>query len=898
MSIRHLDQLLSPGSVVVVGASPTVGSVGATVWRNLQTGGFAGPTFAVNPRHTQLPDGSPVFSRVSALPVVPDLAVVCTPPATVPGLVAELGAMGTRAVVVLTAGLDAAAKQAMCMAARPHGVRILGPNCVGLMAPRLGLNASFAHTQALPGELAFVSQSGALVTAMLDWAKSRRIGFSHLVSLGEHADVDFGDLLDHLANDNTTRAVLLYIESVTAPRKFMSAARAAARNKPVIVVKAGRAGQGMKAAASHTGALAGEDRVIDAAIRRAGMLRVDTLQELFMAAQTLARFRGNRSDTLTVMTNGGGGGVMAADAAAREGVTLWDLDASMLEQLDAVLPPTWSRGNPVDIIGDAPVARYTQTLSALLAEPRAGAVLFMHAPTAIVASADIARACAPLAATARDRVMGCWLGDTAVAEARGIFEQADVADYATPEDAVRAFAMLGTYRRNQELLLEAPAARPQRPLPDVVAARACIASACAQGQVWLSREQTNTVLTAYGVPVVTSVTVEANEEAAALASQCMDFPVVLKIMSPDITHKSDVGGVRLALRHASDVRQAAHDMLDLVRTRRPKAHIEGFDLQPMVRKLHARELIVGASVDAVFGPIVLFGQGGVAVEVVGDHAIALPPLNDGLARDLVSRTRVARLLGAYRHVPAANLDAVVDVLMAVSCMLADLPELAELDINPLLADQDGVVALDARIKVSSARPAGSDNFAIQPYPAELQETVMWEGSPLLLRPIRPEDEPQHRAFLEQLTPDDIHMRIFYTRRDLPRSELARLTQIDYAREMAFIAEREQPSVSGQIHSVSRETLGTVCAISTPDNVEAEFAIIVRSDLKGRGLGQLLLAKLVRYARQKGLERLVGVVLRENKGMLALAQHVGFVVDASQPTEPGVVRLVLATSMTA
>ncbi len=891
MSIRNLDRLLTPHSVVVVGASARSGSVGATLWQNLRSGGFKGPVYAVNPKHREL-NGERVFASIADLPAAADLAVVCTPPASVPGLIAELGVAGTRAAVVMTAGLTAQQKQAALDAARSFTLRLLGPNCLGLMTPALGLNASVSGTDALAGELAFVSQSGALVTAMIDWANSRRIGFSHLVSLGEHADVDFGDLLDYLASDATTRAILLYIESIKSPRKFMSAARAAARNKPVIVVKAGRAIYGVDAATSHSGVLAGADLVFDAAIRRAGMLRVDTLQDLFMAAQTLARFRGNRSEVLTVLTNGGGAGAVAADAAARAGVALWNPDAALLQRLDQVLPTGWSRGNPIEIVGDVPIERYTQALSALLAEPSAGAVLFMHAPTAMVDSAAIARACAPLAAATRDRVMGCWLGDVSVAQAREVFQQAGIADYATPEEAVRAFSMLVTYRRNQEQLLEAPAAVSVRQASDVGAAREIIACALkqgqGQGQNWLSAPQAMALLQAYAIPVARSVSVAASEVAVVGAAREIGYPVVLKIVSPDIVHKSDVGGIELNLRDAAELRHAARAMLERVRAALPEARIEAFIVQAFVQRPHAQELIVGASIDAVFGPVLLFGQGGVSVEVVADRAVALPPLNDVLARELILRTRVSKLLGGYRDRPPARLEALVDVLTALSCMLADLPELAELDINPLLADEHGVIALDARVRIAAARPAGTGNFAILPYPAELAETLTFRGEPLTLRPIRPEDEGQHRAFLEQLTPEDIRMRLFYTRRELPRSELARLTQIDYSREMAFVAERT-------LADGGRETLGTVRTVSDPDNVEAEFAIIVRSDLKRGGLGLLLLDKIVRYARRRGLARLIGGVLSENTGMRELAKQCGFTLDASKPHEPGVVQLVLPLS---
>ena len=871
MSIRHLDSLLEPKSVVVIGASDRAASVGATVWRNLRAGGFAGTVLAVNLRPVLL-DGAAAFARLADLPQVPELAVLCTPPATVAGLIEELGKLGTHAAIVVTAGMTPAQKQAMLAAGKPYVLRVLGPNCLGLLSPHAGLNASFAHTDALAGDVAFVSQSGALVTAVLDWAKSRRIGFSHMVSLGERADVDFGDLLDYLASDARTRSILLYIESIEAPAKFMSAARAAARNKPVIVVKAGRAGNGMKAAASHTGALAGSDIVFDAAIRRAGMLRVDTLQDLFMAAETLARFGRNRDETLTVLTNGGGAGVMAADAAALAGVPLAELSDEVCDRLDAVLPSTWSHANPIDIIGDAPVQRYVDALQALLADRRSGALLFMHAPTAIVDSADIARACAPLVHPAADRVLACWLGDASVAEARRIFEAAGVADYATPEEAIRAFAMLATYRRNQALLSEAPTASENGP-PDIAAARATIAAVLAEGRDMLDAFESEAVLKAYGIPVVSTVVAGPTADAAALAAREHGYPAALKIRSPDISHKSDVGGVCLGLRDEKELRGAAEQMLARVRELRPEARITGFTVQAMATRPFAQELIVGASVDPLFGPVLLFGQGGTAVEVLADRAIGLPPLNRVLARELVSRTRVSKLLAGYRDHPPANLDAICDVLVALSQMLADLPELAELDINPLWADRDGVIALDARMRVSGEALAGAAHFAIAPYPAELAETVAWQGGTIVLRPIRPEDEAQHLAFVEQLQPNDLRLRFFSVRRELPRSELARLIQIDYAREMAFIAVQTAPSGAMQ-------TLGVVRAVADPDNVEAEFGIIVRSDLKGSGLGQMLMKKMIDYLARRGTQRMIGLVLRENTAMRELARSLGFVVDST------------------
>jgi len=877
MTQRHLDRLLSPESVAVFGASDKPARVGTTVWRNLQSGGFKGALAPVNPRLKEL-DGAVCYATAGELPFVPELAVLCTPPDTIAPLVAELAAHGTRAAIIVTAGLTPQQKQAVLDAARPHAFRLLGPNCIGLLSPHLGLNASFTQANARPGELALVSQSGALLTALLDWANAEHIGFSHLVSLGEHMDVDFGDLLDYLATDRNTRAILLYVESITAPRKFMSAARAAARVKPVIVVKAGRAPAGMKAAASHTGALAGEDIVFDAAIRRAGMLRVDTLKELFIAAETLARFRDNLSKELMVMTNGGGAGVMVADAAATHGVTLARPGEALMKRLNEVLPAGWSHGNPIDIIGDAPVQRYQDTLAALFEAREAGAVLFIHAPTAIVPSRDIAEACAPLIADRRGRVMSCWMGGETIAPARHVFEEAGIADYETPEEAVRAFALMQTYRRNQVVLRQTPAASLLGE-PDLPRARRIIDEALAADREWLDEVDAKELLAAYGIPVVATRRVPASPQAAAAAARDIDGPVALKIVSADILHKSDAGGVRLNLVGEAAVLAAASEMLAHLHAARPEARIQGFSVQAMAQRPHAQELIVGAHVDPIFGPVLLFGQGGTAVEVLGDRAVALPPLNRTLARDLIDRTRVARLLAGYRDRPPARMDAICDALIAVARMLADLPEMAELDINPLWADERGVLALDARIRLSADKPSGVAHFAVRPYPSELERTLLWGGSRVVLRPIRPEDEAQHREFLEAADPQDMRMRFFEAPHALSHDDLAKMTQIDYEREMAFVI--TDPNAPD-----GRRTLGVARLVRDPDNLEAEFGIMVRSSLKGRGLGRLLMQALLDYAASRGTQRIVGYVLRDNRAMLELAKSLGFHTSADlvQPSD--------------
>jgi acetyltransferase len=879
MSIRNLDYFFHPRTVAVVGASSRPGSVGATVLANLVSAGFPGAIWPVNPKYRELA-GLPVYRDVAVLPAAPELAVVCTPAATVPDIVATLGRLGCRAAVVLSAGLDASGndgrtlRQAMLEAARPHLLRVLGPNCVGLLVPAAGLNASFAPVAALPGTLAFVAQSGALVTAVLDWARERRIGFSCFVSLGDGSDVDFGDLLDYLAGDPATTAILLYAESVRQARKFMSAARGAARAKPTVIVKAGRVAEAAHAAFSHTGALAGSDLVYDAALRRAGMLRVHTTEELFDAVAILAQPRRPPGPRLAILTNGGGPGVMATDALIEGGGQLAGLSSATLGALSAGLPLTWSHGNPVDIIGDAPVERYRHALQRLLDAPEADAVLLIHAPTAIVPSADIARALLPLLHAATRPVLCCWMGGASVAQARSLCADAGLPVFDTPEEAVRGFLQLVGYQRNQALLTQVPAAGTMAP-PDREAAHALVGRLLAGGTGKVGEADAKAILAAYGIPVVpTAVALDAADAVRAAAR--IGYPVALKILSPDIAHKSDVGGVMLDLADEAALTRAIDAMQARVRRALPQARLDGFTVQGMARLPHAHELIVGVSTDPLFGPVILFGQGGVAVEVSADRAIALPPLNRVLAADMVGRTRVARKLAGFRDVPPVRIEALYDVLVRIGQLVADVPELVELDINPLLAWKDGVVALDARMRLSPVAP-GVDplaRLAILPYPKELERCVDSALGPLTLRPIRPEDAQAHQDFFHALSPEDVHFRMFGQMRDLSAAQLARFTQIDYAREMAFIATRPKDGKD--------ETLGVARVVIDPDNVEGEFAIVVRSDLKGKGLGTLLMTRLLDYCRARGLRLVRGTALPENTGMHALARRCGFDVD--QATE--------------
>ncbi len=890
MSTRHLDRLFHPASVAVIGASDRPGSIGNVVLHNLKQGGFKGPIWPVNRQHDRI-DGAPAWRDVQSLPAAPDLAVICTPAASVPELVSELGRKGTRAAIVLSSGLRQAGapgaptlEQSMLDAARPHLLRILGPNCIGALIPAIGLNASFAPGNALSGTLAFVTQSGALATAMLDWANERGIGFSSFLSLGDSADVDFGDVLDDLASDPGTRAILMYVESVKSGRKFMSAARAASRNKPVILVKGGKTPAAAKAASTHSGALAGSDLVFDAAIRRAGVLRVDTLEALFDAAQTLARPHPWRGERLAVLTNGGGAGVLAADALAPGGGMLAVLSEATLRSLDAGLTATWSHGNPVDIGGDAPIARYTAALAVLLAAPEVDGVLFMHAPTAIVPAADIAGACLPLLVVAAKPVLACWLGGKSVEAARQAFERQAIPWYSTPERAAGAWLQLCAYHRGQAVLdqlpgIEAPEFTPQRDR-----ALAVLADARASGREWLDPAQAQVLAQAYGIPTVPTLMARDADEAARMAEQ-LGFPVALKIVSGQVVHKSDVGGVALGLGSADQVRAAAVRIRQQVARIQPEARVLGYALQPMAKRPGSIELIAGLATDPVFGPVILFGQGGTDVELSGRHAVALAPLNASLALDLVARSGLGTTLGAHRGRPGINESALVDTLVKLSQMACDLEAVAELDINPLVADAQGVLAVDTRVRLRlSTGPRVPPS--IRPYPRELEEELEVAGSQLRIRPVRPQDGEQLKAFYANVSAADMRARFFRSRHEVPLSEVARFSQIDYEREMAFVALATQPG------SGSQRIVAEVRAVCDPDLLGAEFSLLVSSAFQGKGLGLALLTKMVGYLRDRGVAEITGQCLPGNIAMAALARRVGFDVATTAPGDVVALRLLL------
>lgn len=892
MSTYHLNTLLAPRSVAVVGASPREGSLGRIALRNLREGGFAGPIHLVNPRHPEI-DGVKAVPSLDALATPPDVLVVTAPAPAVPEIVTAAGKKGVAAAVIISAGLGhgpGSFAEAARTAARAHGLRVLGPNGIGLIVPGVKLNASFARRMPAAGNLALISQSGAIAAGMLEWAAQRGLGFSAIASIGDAIDIDFGDLLDYFALDHDTGAILMYVEQVSDARKFMSAARAAARTKPVLVIKTGRHAQGARAAATHTGALAGSDAVYDAAFRRAGLLRVFDLDELFAAAETLGRLHPFHGKRLAILTNGGGIGVLAVDRLIDLGGTLADLSAETRAKLDAMLPPTWSKANPVDIIGDADAARYSAALEILLADGCNDAVLTMNVPTALASASDAAEAVVNTVARERSRqfrpkpVFTVWVGeDQAAANA---FEAAAIPHFAEETDAVRGFMHIVRYREAIDALMETPPSVSAEFTSDVDAARAVIGKAVGEGRQWLDPLEIGALFAAYGIPIVPALLARDAMEAIALAAPFLsrNEAVVAKILSPDIVHKSEVGGVRLNLTNAHAIGEAVHGILARARAARPDARIRGVTIHPMIVRPKAQELIVGIADDPTFGPVVAFGWGGTAVEVIDDKALALPPLDLKLAHDLIARTRISKVLAGYRNVPAADLGAIALVLVKVAQLAADFAEIHGLDINPLLADHAGVIAVDARVAVKPVeRPVATNpRFAIRPYPKQWERhTTTTDGTPLLLRPIRPEDEELMRRFFTRVSPDDLRLRFFAPVKDFGHAFIARLTQLDYARAMAFIA----------IDEASGEMLGGVRIHADANYQNAEYAILVRSDLQGRGIGWLLMHVILDYARTEGLRRIEGQVLRENTTMLAMCAELGF-HSTPDADDPGIVNVSL------
>jgi acetyltransferase len=880
MGIYNLDKIFRPSTIAVIGASERTGSIGTALMHNLVEGGYEGRLFPVNPKYSQVM-GLPATASIKDLDMHVDLAVVAVPIDRAPEVLSQCAAAGVQAAVVISSGGKEVGEAGRRIEARiseaaaAGRMRVVGPNCLGVVVPGLKVNASFAAGMPHTGRLAFVSQSGAVCTAILDLSFKEGIGFSHFVSVGSMLDVDFGDLIDYLGRDPAARSILLYVEQLSNIRKFISAARSVSRIKPIIALKAGSSPAGARAAASHTGALAGEDMIYDTAFKRAGVVRVRSIEELFDCAELLAKQPRPAGPRMAVITNGGGPGVMAMDAMAQYGLEPARLSSPTIDALNEVLPAHWSHGNPVDILGDASVERYAQAVDTVLREPNLHALMVMLAPQALAEPLEVARRLTQMLQQRSFPVFAVWMGGRDVAAAVQHLNDTGIATYSTPERAVRAFAYMVRHARNLEMLKEIPPRLEHRLQFDQRQALQIVRACDAGADSPMAGEQANSLLQAYGIPVSPARLAGSAESAAALAAE-IGWPVVMKIISPDITHKTDADGVQPDLSSDNQVRRAYDRIMDGARRYNPDARIQGVALQPYIERPDY-ELLMGVKRDADFGPVILFGMGGIFAEVIGDRALGLPPLNRLLIRRLMEETRVFKLLAGYRNRPPADMAALEIMLLRLSQLVVDIPEIAELDMNPVIVKNGQPMAVDARIFLRPSRRPTPWHLVISPYPAHFELcTTTKSGLRILIRPIQPEDAELFADLFATLSPTSVYYRFFRHMKMLSPEMLAMLTQIDYDREMALVAMDQSADTD--------KMLGVARIISDPDGKKAEFSIMIGDPWHGQGVGAQLLLNLLKVAAQRGVEKVWGTVLQENIHMQRLGKKVGF--DVKYDAEEG------------
>ena len=869
MTMPPLEKFFSPRSVAIIGASDTPGRVGYVVIRNLVAGGYKGKIYPVNSGRQTI-NGLPAYPNLAAIGKTIDLAVIATPIEAARGVIEDCGHTGVDSAIVLSAGgketgaAGARLEEDILEAAQQSGVRIIGPNCVGVISTAANLNTSFLDRMPPAGNITFISQSGAMCLAILDRAAREHIGFRHFISIGCMLDVDFGDLLNYCCADSGCRSIVLYVENITQARKFISAARAASRIKPIIVLKAGRSQAGAKAAYSHTGALAGADDVYRAAFARAGITQVDTIEELFDCTELIAKQPFPAGPRLAVITNGGGPGVVAMDAIDRVGLTPAQLSPETMDRLDAILPPFWSHGNPIDIIGDASPERWRQAVEICAADPAIDGLIIIFIPQALSNSTAVSNAIIDyLKQKPKFPVFPVWMGGTSVDQAVYQFNLQGYPTYTTPERAVAAFQRLEAHRRRQKMLQEIPGRFSSELTVDRPRAKGFIDRLMDAQTFALDELQTKPILAAYGIPINPVKLARTPAEAVRLAEQ-IGYPVVLKIVSPDIVHKSEAGGVYLSLETAAAVEEAYARLV----LRAAEASITGVSVQPMLQGA-AYELIIGARRDPVFGPVVLFGAGGIYTEILRDRTIALPPLNRALAGQMIEETRIAALLKGCRGQAAVSLEHLEEVLIRVSRLVTDFPEIAELDINPAMVVDNRLRAADARIRLEASPEAAPDHLVISPYPHQLEEHVVTRsGLHMLIRPIKPEDAPLFADLFQKLSSESIYFRFFSPLKRISPEMLARFTQIDYGRDIALVAMAEVPQ--------GEEMLGAARLIrESALNNRAEFSIMVADALHGQGIGAALLGKLISAAHTLEIQTVVGYVLPDNTYMLRLGRKTGF-----------------------
>ena len=883
MGTLNLDKIFKPRVVAIIGATDTEGSVGNAVATNFARGVFEGKYYFVNNHKTEL-FGSKAYPTIGAVPETVDLAIIATPAKTVPGVVEECGKAGVKGIVILSAGFKEtgpagkALEDEVLRIAAPYGIRIVGPNCLGVMRPATRLNGTFLSKVPKPGTVAFLSQSGALGSAILDTAIHENVGFSTFVSVGSMIDVDFGDLIDYFGSDPHTRSILMYIEGVTNARRFMSAARHFARTKPIVVVKAGRFRESAKAVASHTGSLSGEDAIYDAAFKRAGIVRVDEIADLFNAAEVLSTQPLPPGPRLAIITNAGGPGIMTTDALLARGGKLAELSPKTMERLNAALPPFWSHGNPIDLIGDAGPDRYRAALEACLDDDNVDGILLLLTVQAMINPLSVAEAVVDVlqAKTYQTKtILASFMGRSRVTDANAFFASHNIPTYSSPEEAVKTYLTMYQYRRNIALLYETPeevpvdSAPPRRPISVI------LQKAAKEDREVLTEEEAKRLLKYYGFPVVATETAATADEAAAKARH-FGFPVVLKILSPDIVHKSEAGGVVLDIGSEEEVRRQFDVLVARAKAYNPNAQVLGVTVQPMIPK-GGHELIVGGKADPLFGPTVLIGMGGVGVELYRDSAVGIPPLNTTLIRRMLEETKVYQLLKGYRNQPAANLELLEKTLLLFSQLLVDFPQIKEIDINPLLVNETKVHILDARIFVDKARAAHDHDLhahlVISPYPKRYEARWrMTNGEEVLLRPIKPEDEPMWLEMFKGFSEESVRYRFFQVIKDTPHEVRVRYCNIDYDREIAIVPEL--------VRDGKRKLLGVGRLSIEPDGKSGEFAIIVTDEFQNSGLGTKLTDHVLEVAEDMGVERVYSVMLGENYRALSLMKRMGFTLTYS------------------
>ena len=880
MGLYRLEKIFSPRSVAVIGAGEKPGTVGNALISNLISGGYDGSLIPVNPNYQKV-HGLKAYSSLYDVSEPIDLAIVATPIATIEPIIDACAAAKVGGIVILSAGGKEAGEQGRKIESvitektYKAGIRIVGPNCLGLISTRAGLNASFAPQMPPKGNLAFISQSGAICTAILDLAAKENIGFSHFVSIGSMLDVDFGDLIDYLGNDTAVGSILLYVENLTNIRKFMSAARSVSRVKPIIVLKSGRSAAGAKAASSHTGAMAGEDAVYDAAFRRAGIVRVDTIQELFDCAELTAKQPRPAGNRLAIITNGGGPGVMTADFLSVNGVEPVSLNTETLDALNALLPPFWSRNNPIDILGDASADRYNQTIEACIQSNNFDGIMVIFVPQALTNPLSVAQELTAALKGKKFPIFTTWMGGSGVDTAVAAMNLKGIPTYDTPERAVRAFLYMHEYAKNLEMLQVIPPRETKHLNFDKTDVRQRIDASLGRQNGFLTEIESKEILSAYGIPVTRTETAVSVESAMTSAEE-FGYPVVMKLISPNITHKTDANGVQLNLNSADDVKVAFEQIMTGAAAYDPKARIDGVSIQPYIDKPDY-ELLIGAKRDARFGPVILFGLGGVFTEVLKDRALALPPLNRPLARQLMERTRAFSLLQGYRNRPAADMALLEELLIRLSQLLIDVPEIAELDMNPVIIKNGMPRAVDARILFEPTGLPSPRHLIISPYPQEHEfGEVNENGESIFIRPVKPEDASLFITFSKSLSETSIYYRFFSMIRKFSRDMLVRFTQIDYDREIALIALDTRLD--------DEKMLGVARVYIHPDGQTGECAILVGDPWHGKGIGSRLFYRCLMIAKNRKLQTVTGMVLKSNRNMLLLAKKLGFQIEWSTEGE--------------